>query len=515
MTSVYHPSSVRNAGSSLSSSNKSASPSIARTSSGATSGPPTSVPQRAHVEASGYLLKQGSSSYSTFRKRWFELSDGKLLYFETRLATFELGLIDLVNVTLIDAGAVAEPATAVPAPTFGSFSGSGSKDAIPNLATASYPNNHSGSSSLSNNNNNNSHHHHHYYGRDDDERGPATSNVSDSFRFRIETPKRVYQLVAASEAEMWHWIASLRLARLVVHERELARDALRRQIDVGRRARDQVAAAAAMLEVEHAGHSEARRRLGELAERNEQLREWNERIATQLEATELEHARTREKLDAALHFVAAFEQAKLAGAELVRRLDHKEQQLQALRAQLLAITGAAADTASTSSDARDAAAAAEQEPEPDLSVSNEALLWSLSCVDVGERSIADLRSELRRRSELEASAPSPLSDAGAAAGDGASANASAAAVPAEQVVASARPAVPLEAVENCGACKARFTLLRWKKRCHGCNGVFCGDCVPHTVTIRMGGEYKSTRVCEACFERALAQKLKPRVKSQV
>jgi hypothetical protein len=44
-------------------------------------------------------MKQGSSSYSTFRKRWFVLTDGKLLYFETRQPTFELGLIDLVNVT--------------------------------------------------------------------------------------------------------------------------------------------------------------------------------------------------------------------------------------------------------------------------------------------------------------------------------------------------------------------------------------------------------------------------------
>lgn len=36
------------------------------------------------VECAGYLLKQGASNYSGYRKRYFELVDHKLFYFEVK-----------------------------------------------------------------------------------------------------------------------------------------------------------------------------------------------------------------------------------------------------------------------------------------------------------------------------------------------------------------------------------------------------------------------------------------------
>jgi hypothetical protein len=280
---------------------------------------------------------------------------------------------------------------------------------------------------------------------------------------------------------------------------------------VGRRARDDVAAAVALLEHEHAAHSEARRRLTELTERNDQLREWNERVTTQLELSELELARTRGKLEASLRYVVAYEQAKLAGAELVRRLDNKEQQLEALKAQLLAVTQAAGV----------AAAAAAEPGDEDLSVSTEALLWSMSNLDVGERTIAELRSEIRRQSELEASASGATGSGRARssaivdhiAAQPAPAPASSAATSAAPASASTTAAadksrvIPLEEVDKCSLCDSKFTLLRWKRRCPGCQAVCCSDCLPHTVTIRSGSEFKNARVCDNCFHRALERKV--------
>jgi hypothetical protein len=37
------------------------------------------------VDCAGYLLKQGASHYSGYRKRYFELVDNKLFYFEVLL----------------------------------------------------------------------------------------------------------------------------------------------------------------------------------------------------------------------------------------------------------------------------------------------------------------------------------------------------------------------------------------------------------------------------------------------
>jgi hypothetical protein len=517
MTTVFHPASIRNAGTAASVSSAKHGSSIGRPNSSSSSSSSlspaalsiaaqsTSVANkassahashlsssltqavRAHVECSGYLLKQGSSSYSTFRKRWFELTDGKLLYFETRQATFELGLIDLVNVTLVDAGSSPEASAAPGGAAGGAGTGNGSNATIPVVSAGSY--------------------------KDDVDDLPTTSAANmtnESYRFRVETPKRVYQFVAASEAEMWHWISCLRMARLVVQERDLARDALRRQIDVGRRARDDVAAAVALLEHEHAAHSEARRRLTELTERNDQLREWNERVTTQLELSELELARTRGKLEASLRYVVAYEQAKLAGAELVRRLDNKEQQLEALKAQLLAVTQAAGV----------AAAAAAEPGDEDLSVSTEALLWSMSNLDVGERTIAELRSEIRRQSELEASASGATGSGRArssaivdhiaaqpAPAPASSAATSAAPASASMAAADKSRVIPLEEVDKCSLCDSKFTLLRWKRRCPGCQAVCCSDCLPHTVTIRSGSEFKNARVCDNCFHRALERKV--------
>jgi hypothetical protein len=523
MTTVFHPASIRNAGTAASASSSKHGSSIGRPNSSSSSSSSSSLSAaalsiaaqsasvasrassphvshlsssltqavRAHVECSGYLLKQGSSSYSTFRKRWFELTDGKLLYFETRQATFELGLIDLVNVTLVDAGSSTEASAAPGGAAGGAGNGNnGSNSTIPVVSAGSY--------------------------KDDVDDLPTTSAANmtnESYRFRVETPKRVYQFVAASEAEMWHWISCLRMARLVVQERDLARDALRRQIDVGRRARDDVAAAVALLEHEHAAHSEARRRLTELTERNEQLREWNERVTTQLELSELELARMRSKLEAALRYVVAYEQAKLAGAELVRRLDNKEKQLEALKAQLLAVTQAAG------------IAAAAEPSDGDLSVSTEALLWSMSNLDVGERTIAELRSEIRRQSELEASASGATGSGrarssaivdhmaaqatpAAASSAATSATSAAAAAASTSMAASDKGRViPLEEADKCSLCDSKFTLLRWKRRCPGCQAVCCSDCLPHTVTIRSGSEFKNARVCDNCFHRALERKV--------
>ena len=60
---------------------------------------PASVDVHVRVDCAGYLSKQGASRVSGFRRRWFELRDHKLAYYETRSATYELGVIDLINVS--------------------------------------------------------------------------------------------------------------------------------------------------------------------------------------------------------------------------------------------------------------------------------------------------------------------------------------------------------------------------------------------------------------------------------
>ena len=70
-----------------------------------------------------------------------------------------------------------------------------------------------------------------------------------------------------------------------------------------------------------------------------------------------------------------------------------------------------------------------------------------------------------------------------------------------------RPAfVPEEAVEKCDGCSKRFGMLRWRKRCAACAGVFCYDCSSHSVTMRFGDDLKAVRVCDECFKRAVRQR---------
>lgn len=440
-------------------------------------------------------MKQGSSSYSTFRKRWFVLTDGKLLYFETRNTTFELGLIDLVNVIAIDAGGEVSSNAASSNSGAGASNSSNSNNSVSSGGAASASTG-GASSSVD---------------------GPADSahsnnNSSDSFRFRVETPKRIYQLVAASEAEMWQWISCLRLARLVLQERDMTRDSLRQQIELGRRMRDEQAAAVALLEAEHAAHTDARHRLVELTERNEQLRDWNDRVTTQLEHTELELARTRQKLRDALVFVRAYEIAQMAGANLVSRLDLREQQVDALRAQLEAMTSVSAlpETAVEAA-ARANALTREIEAQNDELAASQTMILSTADVGLSEASIRDLREELKRRDELPVVAAPAVDAANAIDGAGSAGDVQgdAAVAGGATVSAAARNAerkrqvwVPNEAVDDCSGCRSRFSLLRWKKRCSGCGGVYCNDCLPNQVTMRFQNDFKTVRVCNDCFTRA-------------
>jgi hypothetical protein len=524
MTSVYHPASIRNSASGGTTSNKAKSSSAAlHTSAGYNSNnnsknnsnnnnnsgnaSPTLASAsilrqsaghllRPHIEHCGYLMKQGSSTYSTFRKRWFVLTDGKLLYYETRKTTFELGLVDLVNVTAIEAGG--DPSVSGNSSNSGNSGGGGGGSvsggggggggggsAMMSAATGSGVT----SASFS------------------DTAADSHSSSTDSYRFRIETPKRIYQLVAASDAEMWQWISCLRLARLVLQERDMTRDSLRQQIELGRRMRDEQAAAVSMLEAEHAAHTDARHRVVELTERNEQLRDWNDRVTTQLEHTELELARTRQKLRDALVFVRAYEIAQMAGANLVSRLDLREQQVDALRAQLEAMTSVAAlpETAVEAA-ARANALTREIEAQNDELAASQTMILSTTDVGLSEASIRELREELKRRDELPVVAPPAELDSVGSLASAASVADSAAAVAAG---AGARHAerkrqvwVPAEAVDDCSGCHSRFSLLRWKKRCSGCGGVYCNDCLPNQVTMRFQNEFKTVRVCNECYTRA-------------
>lgn len=313
---------------------------------------------------------------------------------------------------------------------------------------------------------------------------------------------------------MWQWISSLRLARLVLHEREMMRDSLRQQIEFGRRMRDEHAAAVSLLEAEHAAHTDARHRLVELTERNDQLRDWNDRVTTQLEHTELELARTRQKLRDALVYVRAYEIAQVAGADLVRRLDLREQQVDALRAQIEALASASSTSgtavaalpeAAVEAAARVNALTSEIEAENDQLAASQTMILSTSDVGLSEASIRDLRDELKRRDELPVQPSSLVAAEAANARDAELAAAALAAdTAARRTTEQKRPVwVPTEAVDDCSGCHAHFSLLRWKKRCSGCGGVFCNDCVPNQVTMRFQNDFKSVRVCNDCYKRAM------------
>jgi hypothetical protein len=194
------------------------------------------------------------------------------------------------------------------------------------------------------------------------------------------------------------------------------------------------------------------------------------------------------------------------------RLDLREQQVDALRAQLEAMTSVSAlpETAVEAA-ARANALTREIEAQNDELAASQTMILSTADVGLSEASIRDLREELKRRDELPVVAAPAVDAANAIDGAGSAGDVQgdAAVAGGATVSAAARNAerkrqvwVPNEAVDDCSGCRSRFSLLRWKKRCSGCGGVYCNDCLPNQVTMRFQNDFKTVRVCNDCFTRA-------------